>query len=182
MKYALPRFASRPARMAPSLIVVFMIVGCSSNAPDIRFRTRVIDTFTPEDGVASSFEPLVAQSEATPRCETQTNLPPTMGGHSAVSFIYGEPQHQRIVVLLDEEGTPIRYFDGRGDLSASDETVGDATSISLDLEIGQAIAFNHPAGGDVEAMRFPFDEALEAEVLGRPAAMMDRLLTTCGQN
>lgn len=182
MKYARALFGSRQALLAPSLLVAFMIAGCSAKDPDIRFRTRVVDTFTPEEGAAGTFEPLVAHSEATPRCETMTNLPPAMGGHTAVSFIYGEPQHQRIVVTLDEEGTPTHYSDGRGDLVASDETVGDATSVTLDLKIGQAIAFNHPAGGDIEAMRFPIDEALESEALGRPAAMMAQLLTTCGEN
>lgn len=182
MKYAFGLFNSRPALQGPVLLAALAIVGCSSSDPDIRFRTRVVDTFSPVEGAASNFEALVAHSEATPRCETLTNLPPAMRGHTVVSFVYGEPQHQRIAVTLDEEGTPTQYSDGRGDLIASDETVGNATTISLDLSIGQAIAFNHPAGGDIEAMRFPFDEALESEALGRPAAMMARLLTTCGES
>lgn len=157
-------------------LAAVIVVGCSS-APEVRFRTRAVDGFTPEEGAASTFRPLVVASTETPRCEDLRSVPGALGSRT-LSWIYGDPQHQRVTVSLDANGDLLHYSDGRGDANASREE--DFTSIIIDFGSDRAMGLNRLAGsGGVQATRMTVEDALQAENLGNPQAVIDRILAEC---
>ncbi|MCA9736310.1 MAG: hypothetical protein KC645_01670 [Gemmatimonadetes bacterium] len=97
-----------------------------------------------------------------------------------LSYIYGDPQEQRIAVALTEDGSVRSYSDMRGMGRTAGGGEGDLTSISINFEQGHAFGLNRPAGRAAEAVRFDLDDALDARSLGEPRARMEEIVKRCG--
>jgi hypothetical protein len=124
------------------------------------------------------FTPLVAASSGPARCE---RLGSSGGGPGtrAVSLLYDDPAKQRVTVILDAQGEPIRYTDVRGDLSESDDDVGDRTTIGLYLPQQEAYVSNRAEHSEPVVFQIPFSEALSAESLGNPDVTLERVIASC---
>lgn len=161
-----------------SALVLAVLGAACSHTPEPMFLRGEPVRADATPGSAADFVPLVAPSRASPRCEDLRDLPAGMGPR-VVSFIFGDGPEQRIAVTLGEDGIPRNYSDMRGDLNASDGRDGDLTAIAINLVQGHAFARNRPEGGTTTRVRMPMEEALYAESLGQPQAMMDRILAEC---
>ena len=153
-----------------------VVTACSSD-PEVRFRTRAVDGFTPDEDAAATFRALVAGSNETPQCEDVREAPGAVGVRT-LSLTYSGPQQRRIEVLLDADGEPLHYTDSRGNADSSPEE--DYTSIVIDFGSDRAMALNRLAnGGGVQATPMTVEDALQAESLGNPQLMIDRILEEC---
>jgi hypothetical protein len=99
---------------------------------------------------------------------------------TAVGMVYDRPVPRQITVLLDGAGVPTGYIDVRGDLSVSDESVGDLTTIALYLNSDYAVLSNRPRAGEPSVLEVPLSEAYSSERLGNPGAVIQRVLEACG--
>lgn len=152
--------------------------GCGGSPPP-QFRARAQRPEPAVQGSAADFAPLVAQSAQVPRCEDLRDVPAALGSR-VLSYIFGNPQEQRIALSLAEDGSILRYSDMRGSGTTPDGTENDLTAISIDFERGHAIALNRPRDGASEAVRFEMDDALDARSLGEPRNRMAEILAKCG--
>lgn len=131
-------------------------------------------------GDAASFRPLVPVPAAAPTCMRPTNAPVPPGAR-AVAMLYAGPPERQVTVIVDGEGTPIRYLDVRGDLSESDGDVGDRTTIGLYLEQGYAVLSNRAATGAPDILEVPLDDVVSSPRLGNPDAVMSEVLENCAR-
>lgn len=129
-------------------------------------------------GSVDSFVALVPGSAGQPRCEIPADTPLEPGGH-ALAWVYPRPMERQVTVIFDEAGTPTGYVDVRGDLSTSDESAGDRTTIVLYLDRDYAVLSNRPESGEPTVVEVPLVDALSSERLGNPAAMLQRVLEAC---
>ncbi len=162
--------------MAP---VLFTIDGCGGD-PEPMYRVRVSDSRSYSVGSPAEFVAIVPVSEAPGRCESHPDAPLPVGTSSA-TMAFGEPVVQRVTITLDVEGEPINYSDIRGDLISSDDYDGDQTRIFLNLRLGHAFATNRPEDDDEQTLRMTLDEAYEAESLGNPRGILERVLEECSE-
>ena len=130
-------------------------------------------------GRAAEFAAVVPQSTSPTRCEVRESDQGAPGGR-AITLVHDEPAPERITVLVDSEGVPVRYIDVRGGVPISGDEVGDRTTIGLYLAEGYAIAGNHSSGQEAEVFEIPLDEATESQNLGSPGEMLEQVLTLCG--
>ena len=129
-------------------------------------------------GSIDTFVALVPGSVGQPRCVIPADAP--LGpGAQAVALVYPRPTKQQVTVIVDSAGTPTRYLDVRGDLSAPDESVSDRTTIILFLDRQYAVLSNRPKSGELTALEVPLVDALSSERLGNPMAMLQRVLKAC---
>lgn len=129
-------------------------------------------------GSVDTFVPLVSSSVGQPRCKTPADAPLGPGGH-AVALVFPRPMEQQVTVTFDGAGTPTRYVDVRGDLSTSDESVADRTTIVLFLDRDYALLSNSPKSGEPVAFEVPLVDALSSQRLGNPTAMLQRVVNAC---
>ena len=97
-----------------------------------------------------------------------------------ITLVRDEPTRQRISVIVDADGLPLRYMDVRGDLSTSADSRADRTTIGLYVTEGYAVAGNRPAGKELEVLEIPLAEAVASENLGNPGEVLEHVLSRCG--
>jgi hypothetical protein len=100
-------------------------------------------------------------------------------GDAIYGFAYGSPVEQRVVVVVDSTGRPVRYSDVRGDLRLNHPGQGDFTMIVLNLHGATALVRNNPAQGEAQLFRGEATDLLHSEVYGDPAARIEEVLRTC---
>ena len=104
---------------------VLCLSGCTTTST---YRPNALAPLT--RGSIDTFVALVSSSSGQPRCKKPVDAP--LGpGANAVAWVFPRPLEQQITVVLDAAGTPTRYVDVRGDLSPSDDSVADRTTIVL---------------------------------------------------
>ena len=152
-----------------------VLVGACTTTP---YR-RVSGSVPISQGTAAEFSAVVPPSTGSAHCEVRES-DSGGSGERVIALVHDEPAHQRITVIVDAEGVPIRYTDVRGDPSTSDDQVGDRTTIGLYLAEGYAIAGNRSSGQELEVFEIPLEEASVSQNLGNPGEMLERVLTRCG--
>jgi len=130
-------------------------------------------------GSIESFSALVPSSDGAPRCVDPTEAPVERGGR-AVAQVREGSRDQQVTVTLDQDGTPTKYLDVRGDLSVADDHVGDRTTIALFLTEGYAVLSNRPAHGEPIILQVPLAEASSSDRLGNPDDRLRDVLAACG--
>lgn len=131
-------------------------------------------------GPISAFTPLVGVAATAPRCHQPAGAPFDAGSR-AVALVYPPPAARQVTVTLDESDVPTRYVDVRGDLSESDETTSDRTTIALYLDREYAVLSNRAGAERPEVLEVPLDEALSASTLGNPTGMIREVLDSCAR-
>ena len=130
-------------------------------------------------GSADDFAAVVPPSSSAGYCEvrrTDSEGP----GDRVITLVRDEPTRQRISVIVDADGLPLRYMDVRGDLSTSADSRADRTTIGLYVTEGYAVAGNRPAGKELEVLEIPLAEAVASENLGNPGEVLEHVLSRCG--
>lgn len=127
-------------------------------------------------GTAAEFSALIQPATGPAHCETRVSEAGEAGAR-VHSLVHEGRVGRLIAVTVDDQGSPIRYMDVRG--NTSDAFSGDRTTIGLYLPEGYAVAGNRPSGQRLEAVEIPLDEALESPNLGNPGGMMEQVLSRC---
>lgn len=131
-----------------------------------------------------SFRPLISTTESEARCEVRSSalLEP---GESGLSLRFsGTVDSIRVVsAVWDSLGALVRYSDARGDLRGppvARNELGARTSILIDGRKGLAILLNERGSSTLGSLMTGAQEALDAEHLGPPRALLARLQSECG--
>jgi hypothetical protein len=95
-----------------------------------------------------------------------------------LSFPDTDAPVRNVTVVLGGDGSPRQYSDLRGDLSSGGS--GPQTSVTLDLGRGTGVAANEYADRLGESAVLNAADAVHADVLGRPARMIDMVRARCG--
>lgn len=109
-------------------------------------------------------------------------------GQRALWYAFGsrETRRRNVMLIVDSVGRPVRYSDLRGDLRGpSDSSIsaanplGPGTSIALNLIDQSGMLRNTGVGPEAPVLRVRGPSILDAENLGRPSRMIERVLKEC---